>query len=93
MTRIHYWLIRMDTYITRTRIVILICNIVLVTLTGFGFLCGYTDKQSDRRMLNDVIEYLEKNSGNDESVRLTDFAFYPHNDDKYLDCVYLYYSG
>lgn len=85
----------MVTYITKYHATIIICSAVLVAFGCCIILCGCDDRQSDRRLLNDVIEYVEENSGKDDSVKLTDWEFSSNkNDDaRYLDSVYLNYSG
>lgn len=79
----------MVTYITKYHATIIICSAVLVAFGCCIILCGCDDRQSDRRLLNDVIEYVEENSGKDDSVELTDWEFSSNkNDDaRYLDTV------
>lgn len=68
---------------------------LLTTLLSSVITSGCDDRQSDRRILNDVIEYVEENNGKDDSVKLTDWELSSNkNDDaRYLDSVYLNYSG
>lgn len=68
---------------------------LLTTLLSSVITSGCDDRQSDRRILNYVIEYVEENNGKDDSVKLTDWELSSNNNDdaRYLDSVYLNYSG
>lgn len=73
--------------------------IVIILILGCYALSGcdirQSDRQNDRQMLNDVIEYVETYSGKDESVRLTDWSYGPSKESNGMERnhVYLYYSG
>ena len=66
--------------------------VLLSILLACFVLSGCSDKPSEREILNDVIEYVEANSGKDQTVRLTNWS-YGSSNGMGLSIVHLDYSG